>query len=562
MRNNFNIILYGDSILNKCYETLETSITYKYHGKNIQVLNMCTNGDTSHDALKRIDIIQPSYPDKIFINLGMNDALSKGFYTVKLEEYQSNITKIIENLLEKTNQLYLLNLYPSTSNLNAEANHVINDYNSILLNLSKKFKIRYINLNKLWRETFIKPTDGLIDNIHPNKRGIELIVKTLILNSQRDHYIVLWYYNGNPCACNYKCPYCTYTAQRGHHFTRTIEEWHESFKNTFGNNNLTFYFGHGEPMLGKQFYNVLDMIAGEKQWEGRMISNISLPLDRLINSKLVKDGRFYVNASFHPHMVAKEEFLKQLLVLRKNGIETPVVYTMYPPLFKRFENDFKFFDKYNFMVHVRRFRGYYDGKLYPEAYTDAELQYIAKYCDNQTIKSMLFDEPSYLRETWTGVDFFAIDNKGNVGYCDDARPENTSFGNILDNTFALPQSYPIKFPIKYSSDGTVDGVANFIDTNYDQLNGNHISDFSKNGDVFYYNERIIYGNMFTNFNDSKIRAEYHFPARTIQDVIEILKQNEPFNKKIKRIKYSANKSIYNCSNNYSILNKIIRKYKR
>jgi hypothetical protein len=368
-------------------------------------------------------------------------------------------------------------------------------------------------------------------------------------------------YNGNPSACNYHCPYCQYVKQKGHHFNGTIEEWRNAFKNTFGNQHLIFYLAHGEPMLGKKFYDVLDMIGSEQNWEVRMTSNLSLPLNRLVKTQVVQDGRFNINGSFHPHMVKKEKFLEKLLFLRDHGIECPVVYVMYPPLFERFEEDFNFFTNDNFLVHVRRFRGQYNNKIYPEAYTEEEIQYIAKFCDDQTIKSMLFDEPSYLRLSWTGVDFFAINEKGEVGHCDDARPDNPelSLGNIFKGTFQLiPEPKP--FPIKRSSDGTVDGVANFVDTGYYQLRGNNVLNYSLQGGVFHLPNGIHYKNIEKDFNDPKIRAEYHFPARNISDALEIIKNpDDRTSMKWKRLKFSFNRTIFNYSTDYSFFQYLKRK---
>ena len=48
---------------------------------------------------------------------------------------------------------------------------------------------------------------------------------------------------------------------------------------------------------GRQaFLFVLDMIASEPHWFGHMTSNLSLPLDRLLNTPLVRSGRLFVNA--------------------------------------------------------------------------------------------------------------------------------------------------------------------------------------------------------------------------------------------------------------------------
>lgn len=198
---------------------------------------------------------------------------------------------------------------------------------------------------------------------------------------------------------------------------------------------------------------------------------------------------------------------------------------MYPSLLERFEDDFHFFDAHNFLVHVRRFRGFYEGKAYPEAYTDEERQFIAKYCDDATIKYMLSNEPSYGKLTWSGVDFMIVDNQGNVGYCDDFRPDRHSLGNVFDGTFR-PLSVPLRFPGGGVSDGTVDGVANFLELGYRQLTGNNVLSFSRQGGVYHKSDGVYYKNMYVDFADSRIRAEYRFPPRNLKDCYHIWRCKE------------------------------------
>ena len=141
---------------------------------------------------------------------------------------------------------------------------------------------------------------------------------------------VVWQYNGHYGLCNYRCPYCYYPTKK-HYFRHTIEKWREGFLDLFGKQRVTFYLSYGEPTLGKNFYEVLDLIASEPQWDCIITTNLSAPLDRLCATRLVREGRLQVNASYHPTQRATQgEFLAQLLVLREHGIEAPVVYVMYP----------------------------------------------------------------------------------------------------------------------------------------------------------------------------------------------------------------------------------------
>jgi hypothetical protein len=141
--------------------------------------------------------------------------------------------------------------------------------------------------------------------------------------------------------------------------------------------------------------------------------------------------------------------------------------------------------------------------------------------DDAMIKYMLSWESSFGKLTWSGVDFMIMDNEGNVGYCDDFRPKGHSLGNILSGTLRLlPEPGP--FPEHGVSDGTVDGVANFLELNYRQLTENNVLSFARQGGVYHTSHGVYYKNLNTDFNDSRTRAKYRFPPRNITDCYHIL----------------------------------------
>jgi hypothetical protein len=168
---------------------------------------------------------------------------------------------------------------------------------------------------------------------------------------------------------------------------------------------------------------------------------------------------------------------------------------------------------------VRRFRGWYKNKFYPDAYTEEERQFVAKYCDDATIKYMLNDYPLMNKLSYSGMDFIVVDNVGNVGYDSDYFPVYSKYGyNILgnihkDNLKLLlePGLYPGEM------EGTVDGVSNLLEMDYRQLEKNNVISFARQGGVYHTDKGVAYKNMSKDFNDSRIRAEYYFPARGIKD---------------------------------------------
>jgi len=526
MKNFGKIICFGDSLTKDYVSLFKDKLRENFSETNVEIINKGIGGETSKDGVNRLEQILKEKPNVVIIGFGMNDK-SEG---ISLEEFYRNLNEIIA--VFKRVRVLLLNLHP----LFKDDKRTIM-FNKIIKKVADEKRIRMVDIYKYWMEEFRNPKKGLRDGCHVNQLGNKLYSKALLETISRKNMIILWAYNGFSCECNYHCPYCQYEMQKGHHFFGTIEQWHQGFKKSFGDQHLVFYFGHGEPMIGKNFFEIVAMIEKEPNWEMRIISNLSGDLERLVNTRIAKEGRLNINGSFHPTMISTEDFLKKLLFLRKHNIEVPVVYTLWPPLIEKFKKDFEIFNKNNFLVHIRRFRGVYNNKLYPNAYTDQEKQFFAHYADNATIKYMLHEEPTTGKVSYTGMTFIFVDNKGNIGYCDDARTFNDSnLGNILKGNINL-LTKPTKFKVKNVSDGTVDGVANILELGYEELENNHILSFVRQGGVYHTGKGVFYENMNKDFNDSKIRAEYNFMPRNLKDLYYILK--------LSNNKFSKLKHIYN-----------------
>ena len=523
MENPCKILCFGDSLTRGYVPAFERRFRQSHPEIQAIIVNAGAGGETSREGLRRLPHLIEERPHVVLIGFGMNDQ-AKGVTTVEMANNLSNMIAAFEEIGAR---VLLLTINPVLGAPGDCGNARIDAYNQVIRDVAWEKRVRIVDVGSMWKREISPWAKGLRDSCHPNDLGNEVYCKALLQVVPRSRTILLWQYNGNPCACNYACPYCPYDpqTQAGHNFKGTIEGWHQSFKKSFGNQRLVFYFGHGEPMVGKRWFDVVEMIGSEPDWKMRLISNISPSLTRLLSSRVAREGRLNINASFHPTETTREKFLQKLIECREHGIEVPVVYTMWPPFFERFEEDFAYFDQHNFLVHVRRFRGRYQGKWYPEAYSEDERRFIARYADDATIKYMLSDEPTEGKLTWSGVDFAIVDNEGNVGYCNDFRTDEYRFGNVHDGSMRL-RPEPMPFPGRMVSDGTVDGVANLVELGYTQLDGNNILQFARQGGVYHVNGGVFYKNMNTDFDDRAIRAAYRFPPRNIRDCYHIWRCEE------------------------------------
>ncbi len=505
----YRIICFGDSITKGYHSRFKKMVIELYSEYNPQVINAGIAGETSVDGLKRLDSVIEFNPNVVIIGFGMND-WRKG---VNIEVFKNNVEFMIDEFKKRDIRTILLTINPDAYQKNQISKPLI-QYNQEIKTIAYRKKLRIADVYSLWLKELPNVEMGLYDEIHPNEHvGNKIICTSLLQIIFRTQTVVVWAFNGLYPFCNYKCEYCYVhsTVNAGHYFCKdlTMDEWKEAFRSIFGNEKIIFYLSYGEPMLSQGFYNVLEMIADEPKWYGHITSNLSVPLERLVNTKLVKEGRFYINASFHPTQVKIEIFLKKLLFLRKKGIECPIVLVAHPIILQNFEYYINYFKKYNFLVHVRRFKGWYAGEIYPKNYSEEERNLIAKYCDDATIRYMLNESTVDLRGklSYEGMYYILVDEKGDVWTSPDSKSKY--LGNVFKKNvklFTEPQPYKVRW------NGSVNGVAALLETKYKELSGNFVLSFAKQGGVYKTNSGIIYKNLNTDFTNLNIKAEYGFPG--------------------------------------------------
>ena len=92
---------------------------------------------------------------------------------------------------------------------------------------------------------------------------------------------------------------------------------------------------------------------------------------------------------------------------------------------------------------------------------------------------------------------------GDVYFCPDYK--RSCLGNISKNNVRLytePQPYGGRI------DGTVDGIASFL-----ELKRNHVISFAKQWGGYKENGKVLYKNLYADFNSPEIRKRYVFPDR-------------------------------------------------
>ena len=506
MKEDLNLILFGDSIPCEYAATLESYLNQRVKTVGVRVSNMGAKGDTTRSSLQRLDQVSGTNANVVVVHLGMND-WRKG---IAADEFRENVTRMVRELQSPHRRVVLSTITPDWNGAGfalsrsdrAGTSPDIPAYNAVLAEISQAEKVRIADPYRLWLDRLPELSTGLKDAIHPNKLGQEIICEALYYIVSRDHVTIVWPFNGRYCSCNYHCPYCYVPSlvNKGSKTRYSLDEWQKGFLDSFGTNQrLTFYLSFGEPTLARHFVATLEMIGSHKQWDLVITSNLSTDLRRLEKTELVQGGRLQINASFHPTETTRERFLEKLQQLRGMGIECPIVYVAYPPLLERLEDDISYFGREQFFVHVRRFRGRYKNGLYPESYSADQRELIARYMDEASIRYMLGNQPALGRRSYLGMHHIVVAENGTVELCDEY-PGARDLGNVIAGDvrlYALPQPFPGPVSV-----GAVDDVANLVELGYDELDGNHVESFARQGGLRRSNGKIIYPFRDTVFDES------------------------------------------------------------
>lgn len=179
----YDLILFGDSItdgFNLC----------KFGGSSKKILNSAISGDQIIYMNKRIEKDVLSFnPQNILFLGGINDL--REYYkqfgeTATYEPIFTTILKAYESIINKTLNQHV-NLIPVLILHNSEPeknyhfiNSQIDKLNKLLINLFKKYNLKYIDYNQVLDNKYgFLSRDYSDDGLHPNSCGYNQIYKLL-----------------------------------------------------------------------------------------------------------------------------------------------------------------------------------------------------------------------------------------------------------------------------------------------------------------------------------------------------------------------------------------------
>ena len=167
------IIIFGDSLIAGYGLIVEDNFVNQLKLKTIEnkindvtLFNSGVSGETSTGLLNRYKWVLEDNYDGVIILIGANDAL-RG---IDPSLTSQNIEKILSYLNEKQIPTMLIGM-KAPNNL---GEIYVNEFNAIYPKLSKKYDTAYYPF--FLKDVALKPSLNQRDMIHPNKKGVKIIV--------------------------------------------------------------------------------------------------------------------------------------------------------------------------------------------------------------------------------------------------------------------------------------------------------------------------------------------------------------------------------------------------
>jgi MoaA/NifB/PqqE/SkfB family radical SAM enzyme len=253
--------------------------------------------------------------------------------------------------------------------------------------------------------------------------------------------------------CNFDCSYC-YLSPKDLKKDANLKNMRNIKKaiEFFDKVDKTFIIRitGGEPFLYKKFVNLCQELT--KRHYISIVTNLSSNQVYDFAEKINPDKVDFIHASLHiqerERLGLKQDFIKKYKHLRHAGFNIYSASVMHPEVIDKFKDVFAYFGQQGIKVIPKVFRGDYQGKHYPAAYSSKEreiiLYFLKKACKSQNSDDLdlfhpVLDEKlingdiSFKgRYCSAGKDFVTINSDGIIKRCGD---ENYYLGNIFKGSF-------------------------------------------------------------------------------------------------------------------------------
>lgn len=255
---------------------------------------------------------------------------------------------------------------------------------------------------------------------------------------------ITWLINNN---CNYRCSYCLNGFEEPPGFRiLSPEEWSSVWENIYNNyGTVSMQITGGEPAVYPNFFKIMKEISRMHYID--LQTNLFWDPQEIIGY-ISLEHISRIGGSYHPQYTEFEPFLEKLVKLRDAGFWVEVNYVAYPPILDEAKEYLNMAEEKKIKFTTLSFQGEYQGRRYPESYSDDEKAILKKLnlASGESAESMLdwdiqkkkignseeAEEP--LRICRMGQMYTWIKPNGEAMRC---CKSSLVLGNIIDGTFSL-----------------------------------------------------------------------------------------------------------------------------
>ncbi len=251
--------------------------------------------------------------------------------------------------------------------------------------------------------------------------------------------------------CNYRCSYCFFTlADSWDMETRRevavgAEKWLAAWMRMYElYGSAKIGITGGEPSVYPRFLNLAEALVSRHRLY--VDTNLSRPLSWVKEfASRVRADRLDFGISFHPEFARYEEFVEKMRVIHWAGYDYRLFLVCYPPLLPRLALFQRELAREGFNVVVAPFRGAFEGREYPQAYSPEQEAVIAGMCRDLNVKykswvaRQMDPVNPFGKPCHAGRVYIRVENDGSVWRCGQyfADGIRMPLGNFLDPSFRL-----------------------------------------------------------------------------------------------------------------------------
>jgi aryl-alcohol dehydrogenase-like predicted oxidoreductase/MoaA/NifB/PqqE/SkfB family radical SAM enzyme len=237
--------------------------------------------------------------------------------------------------------------------------------------------------------------------------------------------------------CNFRCPYCWFYEGWPQAGRRNIylapDEWMVHWNDIYNKyGSIRIEITGGEPFLYPNFIQIVKKLSSIHTV--KVTTNMSGDIEAFVRE--ISPEIVNLDLNFHPLFADIETFLRKTLLLKSAGFKIGVCYLAYPPQMKQMNRFRRRFEEAGINFALAAFWGEYQGKRYPDSYTEEEREVIRPFLgDIDRIIYHLKGKSPKGKLCNAGHTYAVVQADGNVVRC--GQIADKFIGNIMNKDFHL-----------------------------------------------------------------------------------------------------------------------------